>query len=83
MVAKTEFPMFCERENGKLFAFYSPFRIKNTMKKLPQIVYRLANEFLNLKMVKNIFLKKYRPKERRYKHKQNRKILKIPEKQSL
>ena len=46
MAAQTEFPMFCERENGKLFAFYSLYKI-NTMKKLPQIVYRLAkNEFL-------------------------------------
>ena len=59
MAAQTEFPMFCERENDKLFAFYSLYRIKNTMKKLPQIVYRSANEFLNFKMVKiYIFLKK-------------------------
>jgi hypothetical protein len=33
MAAQTEFPTFCERENGKLFAFYSLYRIKNTMKK--------------------------------------------------
>jgi hypothetical protein len=55
MAAQTEFPTFCERENGKLFAFYSLYRIKNTTKKLPQIVYRLANEFLKFKMVKNIY----------------------------
>jgi hypothetical protein len=55
MAAQTEFPTFCGRENGKLFAFYSLYKIKNTMKKLPQIVYRLANEFLKLKMVKNIY----------------------------
>ena len=55
MTAQTEFPMFCEREKGKLFAFYSLYRIKNTMKKLPHIVYRLANEFLKFKMVKNIY----------------------------
>ena len=48
MAAQTEFPTFCERENGKLFAFYSLYWIKNTMKKLPQIVYRLANEFLKV-----------------------------------
>ena len=54
MVAQTEFPTFCERENGELFAFYSLYRIKNTMKKHPQTVYRLANEFLKFKMVKNI-----------------------------
>jgi hypothetical protein len=55
MAAQTEFPMFCERENGILFAFYSLYRIKNTMKKLPQIVYRLAKEFLKFKMIKNIY----------------------------
>jgi hypothetical protein len=55
MAAQTEFPTFCERENGKLFAFYSFYRIKSTIKKLPQIVYRLENEFLKFKMVKNIY----------------------------
>jgi hypothetical protein len=55
MAAQTEFPTFCERENGKLFAFYSLYRIKNTMKKLPQIIYWLANEFLKFGMVKNIY----------------------------
>ena len=55
MAAQTEFPTFCERENGKMFAFNSLYRIKNTMKKLSQIVYRLANEFLKFKMVKNIY----------------------------
>jgi hypothetical protein len=55
MAAQTEFPTFCERENGKLFAFYSLYRIKNTMKKLPQIVYRFENEFLKFKMVRNIY----------------------------
>ena len=50
MAAQTEFPTFCERENGKLFAFYSLYRIKNTTKKLPQIVYRL--NFKNLKWLK-------------------------------
>jgi hypothetical protein len=36
------------------------------MKKLPQIVYRLANEFLKFKMVKKIYFgKNNRPKERR------------------
>jgi hypothetical protein len=85
MAAQTaEFPTFCERENCKLFAFYSLYRIKNTIKKLPQIVYRLSSEFLKFKMVKNIyFWKSNRPKERRQKHKQNRKILKISEEQSL
>jgi hypothetical protein len=52
MAAQTEFLTFCERENGKLFAFNSLYRIKNTMKKLPQIVYRLANEFLKFKWLK-------------------------------
>jgi hypothetical protein len=57
MAAQTEFPMFYERENDKLFAFYSLYRIKNTMKKLPQIVYRSANEFLKFKMIKiNIYI---------------------------
>jgi hypothetical protein len=42
MAAQTEFPTFCKRENG-------------TIKKLPQIVYRIANEFLKVKMVKNIY----------------------------
>jgi hypothetical protein len=66
MVAQTEFLTFCERQNCKLFAFYSLHRIKNTIKKLPQIVYRLANEFLKFKMVKDIyFWKTNRPKERR------------------
>jgi hypothetical protein len=51
MAAQTEFPTFGARENGKLFAFYSLYRIKNTIKKLPQIVYRLANKF-NLKWLK-------------------------------
>jgi hypothetical protein len=37
ITAQTEFPTFCERENGKLFAFYSLYRIKNSTKKLPQI----------------------------------------------
>ena len=55
MAAQTEFPTFCEREKGRLFAFYSLYRIKNTTKKLPQIVYRLANEFFKFKMVKNIY----------------------------
>ena len=55
MAAQTEFPMFCEREKGKLFAFYSLYRIKNTIKKLPRIVYRFANEFLEFKMVTNIY----------------------------
>jgi hypothetical protein len=55
MAAQTEFPTFAN-ENDKLFAFYSLYRIKNTMKKLPQIVYRLANEFLKFKMVKNIYI---------------------------
>jgi hypothetical protein len=67
MAVQTEFPMFCEREKGKLFAFYSLYRIKNTIKKLPQIVfkntikklpqivYRLANECLAFKMVTNIY----------------------------
>jgi hypothetical protein len=55
MAAQTEFPMFCERENGKLFTFYSLYRIFYTMKKLPQIAYRLANEFLEFEMVKNIY----------------------------
>jgi hypothetical protein len=65
MAAQTEFPTFCERENGKLFAFYSLYMIKNTVKKLLQIVYRLANEFLKFKKVKNIyFSKNTRPKER-------------------
>jgi hypothetical protein len=36
----------------------SLYRIKNTMKKLPQIVYRLANEFLKFKMVKKIIGRK-------------------------
>jgi hypothetical protein len=27
MAAQTEFPTFCEQENGKLFAFYSLYRI--------------------------------------------------------
>ena len=59
MAAQTEFPTFCERENGKLFAFNSLYRIKNAMIKLPQIIYRLANEFLKFKMVKKyMFLKK-------------------------
>ena len=66
MAAQTEFPMFCERENGKLFTFYSLYRIFYTMKKLPQIAYRLANEFLEFEMVKNIyFWKNNRLKERR------------------
>jgi hypothetical protein len=55
MAAQAEFPTFCERENGKLLAFFSFYRIKNTMKKLPQIVYRLANEFFKFKMLKNIY----------------------------
>ena len=55
MAAQTEFPTFCERENGKLFAFYSLYRIKNTIKKPLQIVYRLANEFLKFKMGKNLY----------------------------
>jgi hypothetical protein len=55
MAAQTEFPTFCEPENGKLFAFSSLYRIKNTMKKLPQIVYMLANEFLKFKMFRNIY----------------------------
>jgi hypothetical protein len=37
MAAQTEFAMFCERENGKLFAFYSLYRTKNTKKNLPKI----------------------------------------------
>jgi hypothetical protein len=32
MVAQTEFPTFCERENGKLFTFYSFYKITNTKK---------------------------------------------------
>jgi hypothetical protein len=64
MAAQTEFPTFCERENGTLFAFYSLYRVKNTMQKIPQIVYRLANEFLKFKMVKNVYFgEKNRPKE--------------------
>jgi hypothetical protein len=55
MAAHTEFPTFCERENGKLFAFIAFTRLKTQWKKLPQIVYRLANEFLKFKMVKNIY----------------------------
>jgi hypothetical protein len=55
MAAQTEFPTFRERENGKLFAFYGLYRIKNTTNKLPQIVNSLANEFLKFKMVKNIY----------------------------
>jgi hypothetical protein len=35
MAAQTEFPTFCERENGKLFAFYGLYWIKNTTNKLP------------------------------------------------
>ena len=50
--AQTEFLTFFQRENGKLFAFHSLHRIKNTIIKHPQIVYRLANEFLKFKMVK-------------------------------
>jgi hypothetical protein len=51
-----------ERENDMQVVrfFYSLYRIKNTMKKLPQIIYRLANDFLNLnyfKMIKNIYYK--------------------------
>ena len=85
MAAQTEFPTFCERENGKLFAFYSLYRIKNTMKKLLQIVYRLANEILKFKKVKNIyFSKNNRPEvSEAKKKKKNRKILKISEKQSV
>jgi hypothetical protein len=52
---KTEFTMFCKQENGKLLAFYRLHRIKNTMKKLPQIFFRLANQLLKFKMVKNIY----------------------------
>jgi hypothetical protein len=36
----------------QVVAFYNLYRIKNTMKKLPQIVFRLANKFLKFKMVK-------------------------------
>ena len=39
MATLTEFETFCEQENGKFFAYNSLYRIKNTMKKLPQIVY--------------------------------------------
>ena len=56
MAAQTEFPTFCERENGKLFAFYGHYRIKNTMKQFPQFDYRLANYFLKFKVVKNIYI---------------------------
>jgi hypothetical protein len=55
MVAQTEFPTFCERENGKLFRFLQPLQDYKHNKKLPQIVYRLGNEFLKFKMVKNIY----------------------------
>jgi hypothetical protein len=55
MAAQTEFPTFCERENGKLIAFFIAFTGLKTTKNLPQIVYRLANEFFKFKMVKNIY----------------------------
>jgi hypothetical protein len=45
-------------KNGKLFAFFSLYRIKNTIKKLPQIVFRLANDFLYLKWLKIYIFKK-------------------------
>jgi hypothetical protein len=32
MAGQTEFPMFCERENGKLFAFYSFSGLKTQCK---------------------------------------------------
>jgi hypothetical protein len=60
-----ELPLFRERENSKLFAFYILNGNKNTMKKLPATVYRLANIFLYLNWLKKI-LKKRMPKERRY-----------------
>jgi hypothetical protein len=49
MVAQ-KLPKFSERENSKLFAFYSTNRNKNTMKILPAIVHRLANGFLILNL---------------------------------
>jgi hypothetical protein len=61
-----ELPEFCERENSKLFAFYSLDGNKNTMKKLPAVVYKLANKCFIFKLVKNIYFgKKIMPKERR------------------
>jgi hypothetical protein len=51
MAAQSEFPTFANEKTTSC----SLYKIKNTMKKLPQIVYRLANEFLKLKMVKNIY----------------------------
>jgi hypothetical protein len=46
-------------------ALYSNNGNKNTMKILPAIVHRLANRFLILKPVKNVFLKKIMQKKRR------------------
>jgi hypothetical protein len=69
-----------------LFVFYSLYRIKNKTKKLPQIVYRLANEFLKFKMVKNIlyiFEKIFGRKSEGKNINKIEKILKISEKQSL
>jgi hypothetical protein len=40
-MAAKELPEFCERENSKLFDFYSLNGNKNTMKKLPATPYRL------------------------------------------
>jgi hypothetical protein len=37
-----------ENVNRELFAFYSLNKIKNTMEKLPEVVYMLENIFLNL-----------------------------------
>ena len=44
-----------KRQVVRFYSLYWLYRIKNTMKKLPQIVYKLANEFLNFKMAKNIY----------------------------
>jgi hypothetical protein len=69
-----------------LLVFYSLYRIKNKTKKLPQIVYRLANEFLKFKMVKNIlyiFEKIFGRKSEGKNINKIEKILKISEKQSL
>jgi hypothetical protein len=48
-----QLPKFCERENSKLFAFYSLNGNKNTMKKFPAIVSKYFFVYLN--WLKNFF----------------------------
>jgi hypothetical protein len=54
MAAETEFPTFANEKTTSCSLFIAFTGLK-TLKKLPQIVHRLANEFLKFKMVKNIY----------------------------